>query len=118
MRGYALEEILCYGLIFALEWFDEDDSIVGLRFLRVETLDAERHGVCNRFAVTVDEVQVDSVCMLDCTGNIICRSLFVAFPGLVAAYGSSAKVHYVTVLQAIKAPKRTPLARTFPSVSR
>lgn len=44
--GDALEKVLRYGLIFALEWFDEDDALVGLLLLLVKAQDAERHGDC------------------------------------------------------------------------
>lgn len=43
--GNALEKILGYGLILALEWFDEDYSVVWLGLFGVEALNAERHGV-------------------------------------------------------------------------
>lgn len=46
LGGNALEKILCYGLVFALEWFDEDDAVVWLGLFGVETLDADRHVCC------------------------------------------------------------------------
>lgn len=42
--GDALEEVLGNGLIFALEWFDEDDAKIRLRLLCIETLDTEHFG--------------------------------------------------------------------------
>lgn len=44
LSGNALEKILRYGLIFALEWFDENNSVIRLGFLCVEALNAKRHG--------------------------------------------------------------------------
>lgn len=44
LGGDALEKVLCNGLIFAWEGFDEDDAVVGLRLLGIQTLDSERHG--------------------------------------------------------------------------
>lgn len=52
LGGDALEEVLGYGLIFALEWFDEDYSVIWLGFFGVDTLDAERHSDCFSDCVT------------------------------------------------------------------
>lgn len=40
---YPLEEILGNGFIWSFQWFDEDDALVWLGFLGVETLDSKRH---------------------------------------------------------------------------
>lgn len=46
LSGDSLEKVLRYGLIFSLDWFDENYSVIRLGLLCVEALDAKRHGAC------------------------------------------------------------------------
>lgn len=42
--GYSFKKILCSLFISAFQRFDEDDSVIRVRTLCIEPLDADRHG--------------------------------------------------------------------------